>query len=77
MNTAFPNACKTFNARSRAGPVMLALATALTACQSPPPGLMAPPAVQVSAPTAAMPAPQAPFDTTPITPVESAGAAAQ
>ena len=76
MNTAFPNACKIFNARSLAGTVMLALAAALTACQSPP-GLMAPPAVQVSTPTAAMPAPQAPFDTTPITPVESAGAAAQ
>ena len=74
MNTAFPNARNTANTRSLAGTVMLSLA-ALVACQAPPQGVMAATA-EASAPAAAMPAPQAPFDTTSITPVESAGAAA-
>ena len=74
MNTVFPNARNTANTRSLAGTVMLSLA-AVVACQSAPPIVMAP-AAKVSTPRAAMPAPQAPFDTTPVTPVESAGAAA-
>ena len=79
MNTAFPNARNTANTRSLAGTVMLSLA-ALVACQAPPPGVMAATAEAstpaTAMPAAAMPAPQAPFDSTPITPVESAGAAA-
>ena len=77
MYTVFPNTRhtrNTANTRSLAGNVMLSLA-ALMACQSAPPIVMAP-AAKVSTPRAAMPAPQAPFDTTPVTPVESAGAAA-
>ena len=74
MNTVFPNARNTANTRSLAGTVMLSLA-ALVACQSAPP-IMTARAAEVSTPPAAMPAPQAPFDTTPVTPVESAGAAA-
>ena len=73
MNTAFSN---TRNIRSLAATLLLSLAAlaALGGCQSPP-GAIAP-AAEVSTPAAAMPAPQEPFDTTPITPVESAGASA-
>jgi len=70
MNTAFPD---TLNPRSLAAALLLSLA-ALAACQAPP-GVTAP-ARDVSMPAASMPAPQEPFDTTPITPVESAGASA-
>jgi hypothetical protein len=67
MNTAFHNA--------RLLAVGLTLSTAaLVACQSQPTGVTAP-AAEVATPVAGMPAPQAPFDTTSITPVESAGAA--
>ena len=55
---------------------MLLSWAALVACQSPPPNAMAS-AVDIATPAPAMAAPQAPFDTTPITPVESAGAAAE
>ena len=72
MNTAFTF---TSNTRSLAATVLLSLA-ALAACQSPPPSVMDPVA-DSAVPVAAMPAPQAPLDTTPITPVESAGAAAE
>ena len=72
MNTAFTF---TSNTRSLAATVLLSLA-ALAACQSPPPGVMTS-AAEGAAPAGAMPAPQAPFDTTPNTPVKSAGAAAE
>ena len=74
----FRNTRNTFNACSflpHAATVLLSWA-ALVACQSPPPNALAS-AVDVAVPAHAMAAPQAPFDTTPITPVESAGAAAE
>ncbi len=78
MNTPFSHA------RCIAGCLILSLA-ALVACQSAPPEALpyavpsapAAPVTTLSTAAAAMPPPQAPFDTTPITPVESAGAAAQ
>ena len=71
MNNAFPD---TSSIRSLAATLLLCVA-ALAACQ-PPLGVMAP-AGKVAVPAAAtMPAPQEPFDATPITPVESAGASA-
>jgi hypothetical protein len=69
MNTA---SHRNANTRSPATALLLLALVALAACQ-PPRGVMSP-AREVSAPAAAMPAPQEPFDTTPITPVESAGA---
>jgi|GEM_PF-2519754 len=81
MNTAVPNTPQTPNppsapkTHSLAATVLLSLAV-LMACQSPPPSVMAA-AADNGAPAGAMPAPQAPFDITPISPVESAGAAAE
>ena len=72
MNTAFTF---TSNTRSLAATVLLSLA-ALAACQSQPPGVMTS-AAEGAAPAGAMTAPQALFDTTPITPVKSAGVAAE
>jgi hypothetical protein len=69
MNTALPNA------RLFAGFLIMSTAT-LVACQSPPPKEPAK-AADAATPATTMPAPQAPFDTTSITPVESAGAAAE
>ena len=69
MNTAFPNA------RSLASALIMSIA-ALVAWQLPPPTVTAI-AAEVSTLAAAMPAPQPPFDITPITPVESAGASTE
>ena len=69
MNTAFPNA------RSLASALIMSMA-ALVAWQLPPPNVTAI-AAEVSTLAAAMPAPQPSFDTTPITPVESAGASTE
>ena len=74
----FRNTRNTFNACSflpHAATMLLSWA-ALVACQSPPPNAMAS-AVDIATPAPAMAAPQAPFDTTPSTSVESAGAAAE
>ena len=79
MNTAIPNVRHPPNVRDTpstrwlAATMLLSLG-ALAACQLPPPAVMTP-AVEGAAPASAMPAPQAPFDTTAFTPVESAGAA--
>lgn len=70
MNTAFPNV------RSLSGVLIMSMA-ALVACQSPPPPKETVNAAEAATEAIAMPAPQAPFDTTSITPVESAGAAAE
>lgn len=74
MNTVLRN---TPGIRSLAATLLLSMAglATLVACQSPPNAVA--PAAAGDVPAAAIPAPQAPFDTTPITPVESAGAAAE
>ena len=72
MNTAFHPVA---NTRSLTAALLLSLA-ALAACSQPPRGVTMPAASEAAAPAAVMPAPQEPFDTTPITPVESAGASA-
>lgn len=69
MKTAIPNVCSLAS-------VLIVSAAALVACQVTPPERGAT-VTEVSTPAASMPAPQPPFDTTPITPVESAGAAAE
>lgn len=71
MNTADAH---TPNTRLLAATLLLCLA-ALAACGQP--RVATAPASQVSAPVATMPAPQEPLDTTPITPVESAGASGE
>jgi hypothetical protein len=74
MNTVLRNIPQPAGIRWRAAALLLSM-SALVACQSPPSVMTA--AAAGGVPGAAMPAPQVPFDTTPVTPVESAGAAAE
>ena len=88
MNTDFPRSpscprsprsCNTANSRALAATLLLSLA-ALMACQSPlliVTPIVAPAAAEGIATAATLPAPHPPFDTTPITPVETAGASVE
>ena len=92
MNTDFPRSpscprsprsCNTANSRALAATLLLSLA-ALVACRSPllivtpiVTPIVAPAAAEGIATAATLPAPQLPFDTTPITPVETAGASVE
>jgi hypothetical protein len=76
MNTVLRNIPQPAGIRWLAAALLLSM-SALVACQSPPSVMTAAAAAAGGVPGAAMPAPQVPFDTTPVTPVESADAAAE